>query len=83
MVMSQNVNQCRADLEAILFASGEPVNVARMAQAIEADEDTVDRLCEDLRQEYEMRRGGIQGVCVGGARGARNSPKHTAVTGGA
>ncbi len=58
--MSQNVNQCRADLEAILFASGEPVSVARMAQAIEADEDTVARLCEDLRQEYEMRRGGIR-----------------------
>ena len=58
--MSQNVNQCRADLEAILFASGEPVSVTRMAQAIETDEDTVSRLCEDLRQEYEMRRGGIR-----------------------
>ncbi len=60
MVMSQNVNQCRADLEAILFASGEPMSIARMAQAIEADEETVSRLCEDLRQEYEMRRGGLR-----------------------
>ncbi len=57
--MSQNVNQCRADIEAILFASGEPMSVSRIAQAIEVDEDTVKRLCEDLRQEYEMRKGGI------------------------
>ncbi len=57
--MSQNVNQCRADIEAILFASGEPMSVSRIAQAIEIDEDTVMRLCEDLRQEYEMRKGGI------------------------
>lgn len=57
--MSQNVNQCRADIEAILFASGEPMSVSRIAQAIEVDEDTVVRLCEDLRQEYEMRKGGI------------------------
>ena len=57
--MSQNVNQCRAEVEAILFASGEPMSVARIAQAIETDEETVGRLCEDLRQEYEMRKGGI------------------------
>lgn len=57
--MSQNVNQCRADIEAILFASGEPMSISRIAQAIEVDEDTVVRLCEDLRQEYEMRKGGV------------------------
>lgn len=57
--MSQNVNQCRAEVEAILFASGEPMSVSRIAQAIETDEETVARLCEDLRQEYEMRKGGI------------------------
>ncbi|MBR5134602.1 MAG: SMC-Scp complex subunit ScpB [Clostridia bacterium] len=58
--MSQNVNQCRADVEAILFASGEPMSVARIAQAMETDEETVARLCEDLRHEYEMRKGGIR-----------------------
>ena len=57
--MNQNVNQCRADVEAILFASGEPMSVSRIAQAREIDEETVERLCEDLRQEYEMRKGGI------------------------
>ncbi|MBQ3093870.1 MAG: SMC-Scp complex subunit ScpB [Clostridia bacterium] len=57
--MNQNVNQCRADVEAILFASGEPMSVSRIAQALEIDEETVERLCEDLRQEYEMRKGGI------------------------
>lgn len=60
--MSQNVNQCRAEVEAILFASGEPMSVSRIAQAIEVDEETVGRLCEDLRQEYEMRGGGIHVV---------------------
>ena len=62
--MSQNVNQCRADAEAILFASGEPMSVSRIAQAMEIDEDTVKRLCEDLRQEYEMRKGGIRLVAL-------------------
>lgn len=57
--MSQNVNQCRIDIEAILFASGEPMAVSRIAQAIETDVETVERLCEDIRQEYEMRKGGI------------------------
>ncbi len=57
--MSQNVNQCRADVEAILFASGEPMSVSRIAQAMEIDEETVARMCEDLHQEYEMRQGGI------------------------
>ena len=57
--MSQNVNRCRADVEAILFASGEPMSVSRIAQALDIDEETVSRLCEDLRQEYEMRKGGI------------------------
>ena len=57
--MNQNVNQCRADVEAILFASGEPMSVSRIAQALEIDEETVERLCEDLCQEYEMRKGGI------------------------
>ncbi len=57
--MSQNVNECRAQAEAILFASGEPMSVSRIAQAMEIDEETVARLCEDLRQEYEMRAGGI------------------------
>lgn len=57
--MNQNVNQCRADVEAVLFASGEPMSVSRIAQALEVDEETVERLCEDLRQEYEMRKGGI------------------------
>ena len=57
--MSQNVNECRVEIEAILFASGEPMSVSRIAQAIEADEETVERLCEDLRHEYEMRKGGI------------------------
>ncbi len=57
--MSQNVNECRAQVEAILFASGEPMSVPRIAQAMEIDEETVSRLCEDLRHEYEMRAGGI------------------------
>lgn len=58
--MNQNVNQCRADVEAILFASGEPMSVSRIAQAMETDEETIARMCEDLRHEYEMRKGGIR-----------------------
>lgn len=46
-------------LEAVLFASGEPVEVSRLAEAMELDEKTVRALAEDLISEYSGRGSGI------------------------
>ncbi len=49
----------RAAMEAILFANGEPVSAARLAEVLELDTDTVDRIAADLMSELLARDGGI------------------------
>ena len=49
-----DINQLECAAEAILFASGEPVSISRIAQTLEIDDDTAnliiqhvsDKLCE-------------------------------------
>lgn len=41
------IKQYQAALEAILFASGEPVPVSRLAQALDLDEETTQRIAAD------------------------------------
>lgn len=49
----------RAAMEAILFANGEPVSAARLAEVLELDADTVHRIAADLMSELLARDGGI------------------------
>lgn len=53
------IKQYQAAIEAVLFAAGEPVAAARLAEALELDEETVTRLAEDLKQEINTRGGGL------------------------
>ena len=53
------IKQYQAALEAILFASGEPVPVSRLAQALELDEETTARIADDWVQDVNTRGGGI------------------------
>ena len=53
------IKQYQAAIEAIVFASGEPVPVSRLALALELDEDTTDRLAADWAQDVNTRGGGI------------------------
>ena len=53
------IKQYQAAIEAIVFASGEPVPLSRLAQALELDEDTTARLAEDWAQDVNTRGGGI------------------------
>ena len=55
-----DIKQERAALEAVIFAHGEPITTARLAEALELEEAAVQRLAEDLMQEYGMRKGGIR-----------------------
>ena len=53
------IKQYQAAIEAILFASGEPVPVSRLAQALELDEETTRRIAEDWAQDVNTREGGM------------------------
>lgn len=54
------IKQYQAAIEAILFASGEPVAASRLAETLDIDEETVVRLADDLLQDVNTRRGGIR-----------------------
>lgn len=56
------IKQYQAAIEAIVFASGEPVPVSRLAQALELDEETTRRIAEDWAQDVNTRAGGIMAL---------------------
>ena len=53
------IKQYQAAMEAVLFASGEPVASGRLADVLELDEETAVRLAEDLMQDINTRGGGL------------------------
>lgn len=53
------IKQYQAALEAVLFASGEPVALDRLAAALEVDVEDAERLAEDLAQDYRTRASGM------------------------
>ena len=54
------IKQYQAAMEAVLFASGEPVASGRLAEVLELDEETAGRLAEDLMQDINTRGGGLR-----------------------
>lgn len=53
------IKRYQAALEAILFANGEPISVEKLAAALEMENEDVERLADDLAQEYRTRNGGL------------------------
>ncbi len=51
--------QIRAACEAILFASGEPLEISRISQALELDEETVGAALWELARSLDERESGI------------------------
>ncbi len=49
-----------AAAEAILFASGEALPLSRLAQALETDRETVEKLCGELMDDYRFTRRGLR-----------------------
>ena len=54
------IKQYQAAIEAVLFASGEPVSASRLAEVLELDEETAVRLADDLMQDINTRGGGLR-----------------------
>lgn len=83
-------------IEAVLFASGEPVELTRLAEAIEIDTDTAERLTEALMHETNARAGRNQdcparqvlsdvyqiGIRLVYTESARHKAQYAAVAGG-
>lgn len=53
------IKQYQAAIEAVLFASGEPVTLNRLAEVLELDAETAERLTVDYMQEVNTREGGL------------------------
>ena len=60
-----NIEIARASLEAVLFAGGEPMEVSRLAQALEMDEETVTRLAAMLAESYDTSGSALQLIQLG------------------
>ena len=54
------IKEYKGSIEAILFASGEPVAISRLAEVLELDGDTTARLADDLMNEINTREGGVR-----------------------
>ncbi len=53
------LNQLKGALEAVLFAHGEPVSTARLADVFEMDEAELSRVLAVMRDEYQAAGRGI------------------------
>lgn len=56
------IKQYQAAIEAVVFASGEPIAVSRLAQVLELDEETVVRIADDWVNDVNTRGGGLMAV---------------------
>lgn len=54
-----NAKQLQATLEAVLFAVGEPIEISRLAQSLEVDEETLTSALENLSAGLEERNSGL------------------------
>lgn len=54
-----NEEQRLGAIEAMLFANGEPVEVAKLADALREEPSEVENLLETLRQRYDARESGL------------------------
>lgn len=52
--------ELKSTLEAVLFAVGEPIELSRLACALEEDELAVEQELERLKKEYEDRGGALR-----------------------
>ncbi|WP_242844335.1 SMC-Scp complex subunit ScpB [Candidatus Soleaferrea massiliensis] len=59
------INRMRAEMEAILFASGEPVQIKRISEILLTDDATVFKLADILNDRYEEMQSALQVLRLG------------------
>ena len=55
-----NVKELKSTLEAVLFSVGEPIELARLSDALETDELVIEQVLQNLQAEYEERDSGLR-----------------------
>ena len=63
--LSMEIKEYQAAIEAVLFASREPVAATRLAEELEVDLETAVRLPDDRLQDVNTRGGGLLAVRLG------------------
>lgn len=53
------INQYKAQMEAVLFASGEPVEIEKLAELFEVEKETVLQVATLMKDDYEKEERGI------------------------
>lgn len=66
-------------IEAILFASGEPVSAERIALVLDSDQDTVLEAGLELAEEYEREKRGFRVVRLNDSLQLHSAPEHAMV----
>ncbi len=66
-------------IEAILFASGEPVSAERISLVLDSDKDTVLEAGLELAEEYEKERRGFRVVRLNDSLQLHSAPEHATV----
>jgi len=57
---TMDIQELEAAVEAIVFASGEPVGIDRICLALELDRDTAEKLLRKLEDRYAYERRGVR-----------------------
>lgn len=59
-IKTENTDNAKAALEAILFAMGESVELGKLAQAIGCSSDMTKRILDEMREEFDSEDRGIR-----------------------
>lgn len=62
-----DLKECKGAIEAMLFAHAEPLSPLRMAEVLEIDTETVERVLLALQDDYDLAGRGLQLLCLDGA----------------
>ncbi len=54
------IKKLQGAIEAILFSSGDPISINRLAEALELDVPTVSKIVQNLIDDFNVRNSGIQ-----------------------
>jgi segregation and condensation protein B len=70
------INKIKGAIEAILFASGEPVEVVKIAQTLEIEEDVIHKLLRTMQDKYDVDESGIMLCEMGDSFQLCTKPTH-------
>ncbi len=71
-----SMQEIKSALEAILFASGDPVRMERIAFVLEIGEEELRQAAEELAEEYEAQGRGIRLVRLNESLQMHSAPEH-------